>query len=113
MSARVRVGTAVVAPLSGRVRLGIVVATERVTDHTREDLRSIAEGLSLAPDLVELCTWISETAAVPLPVVLRAALPPGLETGRYRILEPAPGWPWRKNDTVGRTTLKRLLGSDG
>jgi primosomal protein N' (replication factor Y) (superfamily II helicase) len=113
MSARVRVGTAVVAPLSGRLRLGIVVATERATDHAREDLRSIAEGLSLAPDLVELCTWISETAAVPLPVVLRAALPPGLDTGRYRILEPAPGWPWRKNDTVGRTALKRLLGSDG
>ena len=108
----VRVGSAVVAPLSGRLRLGIVLATERATDHAREDLRSVAEGLSLAPGLVELCTWISETAAVPLPVVLRAALPPGLDTGRYRILEPAPGWPWGRNDIVGRTALKRVLGSD-
>ena len=113
MSASVSVGTAVIAPLSGRLRLGIVLATERATDHAREDLRSIAEGLSLAPSLVELCTWISQTAAVPLPLVLRAALPPGLDTGRYRILRPAPGWPWRRNDIVGRAALKRVLGSDG
>jgi primosomal protein N' (replication factor Y) len=109
----VRVGTAVVAPLSGRLRLGIVLATDRATDHAREDLRSVAGELSLAPSVVELCTWIAETAAVPLPVVLRAALPPGLDTGRYRVLEPAPGWPWRRNDIVGRAVLKRVLGRDG
>ena len=110
---QVRVGTAVVAPLSGRLRLGIVVALEQAGTHAREDLRSLAEGLSLAPNLVELCTWVSEIAAVPLPVVLRAALPPALDTGRYRILEPAPGWPWNKDATVGRTALKRALGNDG
>ena len=113
MSRKVRVGTAVVAPLSGHLRLGIVVATEEAGDHAREDLRSVAAGLSLAPELVELCRRVSEIAAVPLPVVLRAALPPGLDTSRYLVLEPAPGWPWRKNDTVGRNALKRLLGSDG
>ena len=110
---KVRVGTAVIAPLSGRLRLGIVVATEGAGDRAREDLREVAEGLSLSPDLVELCGRVAQSAAVPLPVVLRAALPPGLNTGRYRILEPAPDWPWKKGDHVARTTLKRALGSEG
>ena len=110
---RVRVGTAVVAPLSGHPRLGIVVATEAEDDNAREDLREVAGGLSLSPDLVELCEWVAHSAAVPLPVVLRAALPPGLNTGRYRILEPAPDWPWKKGEYVARTTLKRALGSEG
>ena len=113
MSPRVRVGTAVVAPLSGHPRLGIVVSTEAEADNAREDLREVAEGLSLAPDLVELCRWVAQAAAVPLPVVLRAALPPGLNTGRYRILDPVPGWPWKRGDHVARTTLKRVLGSEG
>ncbi len=110
---KVRVGSAVVAPLSGRLRLGIVVATEEAGDHAREDLRSVAEELSLTPNLVESCTRVSESAAVPLPVVLRAALPPALDTSRYRVLAPAPGWPWKTGDLVGRTTLKRALGREG
>ena len=113
LGSRVRAGSAVVAPLSGRLRLGVVVATGQATGHAREDLRSVAEELSLAPDLVELCTWVSETAAVPLPVVLRAALPPGLDASRYRVLEPDPRWPWRAGDLVRRTTLKRILGDEG
>lgn len=107
------VGTAVVAPLSGHLRLGIVVATEEGGDLAREDLRSVAEQLSLAPELVELCGWVSETSAAPLSLVLRAALPPGLDAGRYRVLEPATGWPWKRGDVVGRATLKRTLGSEG
>ena len=113
LGSRVRSGSAVVAPLSGRLRLGIVVATGQEGDRAREDLRAVAEELSLAPDLVELCTWVSETAAVPLPVVLRAALPPGLDASRYRVLEPAPRWPWGKGDLVRRTILKRTLGEGG
>jgi primosomal protein N' (replication factor Y) (superfamily II helicase) len=110
---KVRSGSAVVAPLSGRLRLGIVVATGQPGGRAREDLRSVVEGLSLAPDLVELCRWVSETAAAPLPVVLRAALPPGLDASRYRLLDPAPRWPWRTGDLVRRTTLKRVLGDEG
>jgi primosomal protein N' (replication factor Y) len=110
---KVRIGTAVVAPLSGRLRLGIVVAKEEAGGHAREDLRSVAEILSITPDLVELCVRISEIAAVPLPVVLRTALPPRLDTGRYRVLEPAPSWPWRTGELVRRTTLKRVLGLEG
>jgi primosomal protein N' (replication factor Y) (superfamily II helicase) len=111
---KVFVGTAVIAPLSGHLRCGIVVAAEADDDdNAREDLRDVAEGLSITPELVELCGWISEAAAVPLPVVLRAALLPGLNTGRYRILEPAPDWPWKKGDHVARTTLKRALGPEG
>ena len=109
----IRVGIAVVAPLSGHPRLGIVVATEAGDDHAREDLRAVVGGLSLPADLVELCRWVSRAAAVALPVVLRAALPPGLNTGRYRILDPAPQWPWRRGSLVGRATLKRALGPEG
>ena len=110
---KIRVGTAVVAPLSGHLRLGIAVATGTEDANAHEHLRDVVTGLSLSPDLVELCGWVSEAAAVPLPVVLRAALPPGLNTGRYRVLEPAPGWPWESGDVVGRAILKRTLGPEG
>jgi primosomal protein N' (replication factor Y) len=113
LRSKVHAGTAVVAPLSGHLRLGIIVATEPDDDRAREELRGVIEELSLEPDLVELCTWVSETTAAPLPAVLRAALPPGLDTGRYRILDPAPSWPWRTDSLVGRATLKRALGREG
>ena len=114
LAGQVRVGTAVVAPLSGHPRLGIVVALERENGtRTLEDLRSIAEELSLPAQIVDLCRWASEAVAVPLPVALRAALPPGLGSGRYRILDAAPGWPWKPGSLVGRTALRRVLGGDG
>ena len=113
MRPEVRVGSAVVAPLSGHARLGIVVGTDAAEDHAREDVRTVVDGLSLPADVVELCRWVTEAAAVALPVVLRAALPPGLNTGRYRVLDPAPNWPWRTGSLVGRATLKRALGGEG
>lgn len=109
----IRVGTAVTAPLSGRLRLGVVLATGTGDSNAREVLREAAAGLSLQPDLVELCGWVSEAAAVPLPVVLRAALPPGLDTRFYRVLDPAPGWPHNRGDLVGRASLRRSLGPEG
>ena len=109
----IRVGTAVTAPLSGRLRLGVVIATGTGDANAREDLRDAVAGLSLPPDLVELCRWVSEAAAVPLPVVLRAALPPGLDTGWYRVLDPAPGWPYNRGDLVRRASLRRSLGPEG
>ena len=111
--ARVRVGTAVVAPLSGHHRLGVVVAADADDDRAREEIRDLAEDLSLPVDLVELCELISEITAVPLPTVLRAALPPGLDAARYRMLDPAPGWPWSAGSLVGRAILKRTLGREG
>ena len=113
LRSKVRVGAAVVAPLSGHLRLGVVVGAEQDDDRAREELRDVAENLSLMPDLVELCTRVSEIAAIPLPAVLRAALPPGLDTARFRILRPAPGWPWRRGTYVRRAALKRLLGREG
>jgi len=113
LASSVRVGTAVVAPLSGHLRLGVVVATDAADGNARESLRDAVPDLSLPQDLVELCSWISRAAAVALPVVLRAALPPGLNTGRYLVLDPAPGWRWDEGDLVGRTALKRELGADG
>ena len=108
-------GTAVVAPLSGRPRLGVVVATSAANedDGAREELGTVLAGLSLPADLVGLCRRVSEAAAVALPVVLRGALPPGLDAGRYRVVSPAPGWPWERGEAVGRATLKRLLGPEG
>jgi primosomal protein N' (replication factor Y) (superfamily II helicase) len=107
------VGSAVVAPLSGRQRLGIVVGFEGDRDRAREDVLSVVPELSLGPDLVKLCLTISDKAAVPLPTALRAALPPGIDAGRYRVLRPVPDHAWEPGTTVTRTTLKRALGSDG
>ncbi len=45
--------------------------------------------------------------------MLRAALPPGIEARRYRVLEPSPGWPWDADSSVTRAVLERTLGSDG
>jgi primosomal protein N' (replication factor Y) len=109
----VRPGTLVVAPLSGRPRLGIVVGTEGEPGaRALEDIRSVADGLSLPPGLVEVCRRVCENAAVPLPVVLRAALPPGLDTSRYRVLRPIAGRSWRTNEVVARAALKRALGPE-
>ncbi len=111
--ASVRVGTAVVAPLSGRQRLGIVVATEDEGDRASEAVVSVVSDLSLHPALVRLSCWIHANAAVALPAVLRAALPPGIEAGRYRVIEPSPGWPWHVDSSVTRAVLERTLGPDG
>jgi primosomal protein N' (replication factor Y) len=45
--------------------------------------------------------------------VLRSALPPGIETGRFVVAEPAPGWTWNAGETVSRAALKKELGPDG
>jgi primosomal protein N' (replication factor Y) len=113
LRASVRVGTAVVAPLSGRQRLGIVVGIEDECDRARESVVSVVPDLSLRPALVELSRWIQANTALPLPAVLRAALPPGIEAGRYRVIEPSPGWPWDVDSSVTRAALERTLGSDG
>jgi primosomal protein N' (replication factor Y) (superfamily II helicase) len=109
----IRVGSAVVVPLSGRQRLGIVVGFEGDSDRAREDVLSVVPDLSLGTDLVRLCLAISDNAVVPLPTALRAALPPGIDAGRYRVLRPIPAHPWEPGTTVTRTALKRALGPDG
>jgi primosomal protein N' (replication factor Y) len=109
----IRVGSAVVVPLSGRQRLGIVIGFEGQRNRAREDVLSVVPDLSLGSDLVRLCLAISDNAAVPLSTALRAALPPGIDAGRYRVLRPIPDHPWKPGTTVTRTTLKRTLGSDG
>src|SRR5918997_441372 len=77
LSAGVRVGTAVVAPLSGRQRLGVVVGVENESERASEELVALVPELSVQPELVKVCCRICENAAVPLPVALRAALPSG------------------------------------
>jgi primosomal protein N' (replication factor Y) (superfamily II helicase) len=112
LRARVLVGSAVVVPLSGRHRLGVVIGAENEDKRAREEVLALVPELSLQPDLVEVCRKISENAAVPLAVVLRAALPPGIEAGRYRVVAPAPGWPWEIDDTVTRRALEHALGPE-
>ncbi len=108
----VRVGATVVAPLSGRHRPGIVVGVEKEEDNAREEVLSVVPSLSLQPELVDICQRISDNAAVPLPAALRAALPPGIETGRYRVLEPLDDWPGEVGARATRAALKRALGPD-
>lgn len=110
----VQAGTAVVVPLSGYSRLGIVLeVVEREASRSLEEVQRVESGTSLGPELVGLCRWISENTAVPLPVMLRNALPPGLRGGLYRVVSPASGWSWRRGTHVERATLRRVLGKDG
>ena len=114
----VRVGAAVVVPLSGRPRLGVVVGADERGDGearslAREALLSVVPDLSLPGDLVEACRRVCEKSAVPLSLALRAALPSGLDSGRYRVLAPLPAGPWRAGSTVSRSALKRALGPEG
>lgn len=109
---KVAPGAAVIVPLSGYSRLGVVVG---VNDGTRasEPVHEVVEDLRISPGLAEVCRRISESAAMPLSNVLCAALPPGLKTSRYAVVDPAPGWPWPPNSRVSRTALRRHLGGEG
>src|SRR5918998_2243951 len=114
LAREVRVGTAVVATISGYSRLGIVVGFERASrDRPLEELRAVAEGLSLPERLVELCGWTAGAAGLPLHAVLRMALPPGLGISLYEVHRPAPGWSWKGGSTVSRSQLRRALGGEG
>ena len=84
LAEEVRVGTAVVVPLSGYGRLGIVVGFEEAGDRPLKEIRAVAEEISLPEDLVKLCGWAAGAAALPLHAVLRMALPPGLKTTGLR-----------------------------
>ena len=108
----VRVGTVVVAPLSGYSRLGVVVSVGS-GERASEDLWGVSGEYPLPPETIELCRWVSEAAAVPLSCAIRMALPPALNTGRYRVLDPLPGWPWEPGKLVNRPVLRRALGGDG
>ena len=106
-------GSLVVAPLSGRSRLGVVLDGEAETNRDLEGLISVADGLSVPSDLLEVCRWVGESAAVPLPTVLRAAIPPGIDAGRFVVASTAAGWPWAEGAVVSRAALKKALGPDG
>ncbi|CAN5539682.1 primosomal protein N' [soil metagenome] len=113
LAENVQPGSAVIAPLSGYSRLGIVVDVVDGTELSREYLRDVLDGLSISPELSEVCCRLSELFAVPISTVLRTALSPGLSTERYRIVDPGSDWPWETGLMVGRTTLRRTLGADG
>ncbi len=110
---RVQPGSAVVVPLSGYSRVGVVVDVVDGSEHSREYLRDVLGELSIPPRLSEVCCRLSDLFAVPISSVLRMALPPGLNAGRYEIAAPAPGWSWKPGTMVGRTTLRRTLGGEG
>ena len=113
LAEKVRVGTAVIAPLSGYPRLGIVVGFEEAGDRPLKEIQAVAGGISLPESLVKLCGWAAGAAALPLPAVLRMALPLGIGISTYEVLHPAPGWPWKAGSTVGRAKLYRFLGGEG
>ena len=109
----VQVGTAVVAPLSGYPQLGIVVGFEEVCDRSLKEIQAVVPGIALRESLVKLCSWAAKAAALPLPAVLRMALPPGLRISTYEILRPGSNWPWKTGSLVTRTKLYRFLGGEG
>jgi primosomal protein N' (replication factor Y) len=113
LAEEVRVGTAVVAPLSGYGRLGIVVGFEKASDRPLKKIRAVVEEISLPDSMVRLCSWAAGAAALPLHSVLRMALPPGLATSTYEIRSSASGWPWSTGSAVSRTRLRRFLGGEG
>jgi primosomal protein N' (replication factor Y) (superfamily II helicase) len=110
---KIRIGSAVVAPLSGFGRLGVVVGFEETGGRSLEAIRAVAEDISLPESMVKLCGWTAGAAALPLPTVIRLALPPGLATAAYEVSRPAPGWPWRVGSAVSRAELRRTLGGEG
>jgi primosomal protein N' (replication factor Y) (superfamily II helicase) len=109
----VRPGTVVVAPLSGRSRLGVVVGPDPQQGRAREEISSVHHKLSLPQDLLEACLRVSESYAVPLPTVLRASLPPGLDTRSFQVVRPDTEWPWPAGTVVSRAEIKKGLGADG
>ena len=109
----VHVGTAVVAPLSGYGRLGIVVGFEREDGRDLKEIRTTVRDLNLPPNIVKLCAWAAKAAAQPLQAALRAALPPETNASTYRIISPTPDLPWTAGATVGRAELRRALGAEG
>ena len=112
LTGKVRVGTAVVAPLSGYSRLGIVVGFEEIGERALKEIRGVVEELSLTEDLVRLCCWAAGAAALPLHATLRMALPPGVKIDTYEIRQPEADWPWKVGTVVGRAQLRRTLGSE-
>jgi primosomal protein N' (replication factor Y) len=110
---KIRIGSVVVAPLSGFGRLGVVVGFEEAGELPLKEIRAVAEYISLPESLVKLSGWAAGAAALPLPAVIRLALPPGLATATYEVRRPAPGWPWRAGSAVGRAELRRTLGGEG
>lgn len=113
LRSRVRVGSAVVATLSEYSRLGIVVGYDDENERELEELTAVEPGLSLPRSTVRLCRRICEASAVPLATAIRAALPPGLETGTYRVIDPASDWKWEAGSSVTRVALRRALGKEG
>jgi primosomal protein N' (replication factor Y) len=113
LTKEVRVGSAVIAPLSGYGRLGVVVGFEEVGERSLKEIRAIADAVSIPESLVRLCGWTAGAAALPLPAVIRMALPPGLATTTYEIRHPAPEWPWRAGSFVSRTEIRRTVDGEG
>lgn len=109
----VRPGSAVVAPLSGYSRLGIVVDVVDGSDNSREYIREVLPEFSISQSLAEVCSELSELFAIPVSTISRTALPPGLNIGRYQMIDPEQDWPWKRDSMLSRARLKSLLGGEG
>ncbi|MBA2693498.1 MAG: hypothetical protein H0U65_13575 [Rubrobacter sp.] len=108
---RPKVGSLVVAPLSGRPRLGIVVELGEADERATESLITVSDEIFLTANVVRLCEWAAEQSAVSPAAALRAALPPGIEADKYRVVRPRRGWKWSEGEVVERAELKRILGA--
>ncbi|WP_119068100.1 hypothetical protein [Rubrobacter indicoceani] len=110
LAAGVEVGSVVVAPLSGRGRLGVVMAVEENgDDRATEPVRAVAD-FSLNSGVVALCEAVARGAGASVASVLSCALPPGISTNRYTVAGGVAGY--SPGAIVHRRSLKRALGSE-
>ncbi|MGI8649518.1 MAG: hypothetical protein ACR2KW_03940 [Rubrobacter sp.] len=111
LSGTVKVGSVVVAPLSGRGRLGVVAGFDEESDRAKEPLRTAAN-FSLTPEVVALCERIARDTSSSFASVLACALPPGISTDHYRILNHRVVSRWDAGARVSRQQLKRAVGQE-
>ena len=95
---RVAVGQRVSAPLSGRPRIGVVVALRPVGDETLKPLKALVEPEPiLSPAALALGRWAADESLSSWGSTLAALLPPPPRSARAEVIAPAA-------DPVGTTS---------
>lgn len=112
LARRLQPGHRVVVPLKGKVRAGCVVA---VGGEYEGELRSILDiadpDPAISPEIMRLCTWISDYYAAPIGEVLRGASAggPGAAHARYGLSESVARSGDDIHSAICRTIERRAL----
>ncbi len=107
LAGRVAVGSLLACPLGRRTVLGVAVGAEPPSwEGDLAPLAGVVETPPVAPNLMELASWVARYYAAPLAACLRLVLPPGVDTS----LRPLPGGGFTLGAPKGPPT--RLVASD-